>query len=131
MSKYPYFILSDKVYKPWIPIRLKFKHKVTTAPIIALVDSGADVCLCSMDIGMWLGINFKKKTPFPIKGVNGQSMDTFKESCSIYLDNHSIQSPIYFSNSLPKITPIILGQLGFFDHFKVTFDLKNKEIEII
>lgn len=131
MSKFPYYIPVDKVYKPWIPIRLGFKHKITTAPIIALVDSGADVCLCSIDIGIWLGINFKKKSPFSITGVNGQSMDTFKEICKIYFDNHSFQIPIYFSGCLPKPALIILGQLGFFDHFKVTFDLKNKEIEII
>jgi len=36
--------------------------------------------------------------------------------------------PIFFTESLAY--PIILGQLGFFDHFKISFDLRNKEIEI-
>ena len=41
------------------------------------------------------------------------------------------ENKVYKPWILPFETPIILGQLGFFDHHKVTFDLENKEIEIM
>ena len=87
MAKYPYYVPTKNVYKPWIRVNLGYKktHKITPAAVHALIDSGADVCFCSTDIGI---------------------------------------------KTLPRETPIILGQRGFFDHFKITFDLQNKEIEI-
>ena len=42
-----------------------------------------------------------------------------------YIPSEGVYKP------LPHETPIILGQVGFFDHFKITFDVKNKEIEVI
>ena len=40
------------------------------------------------------------------------------------------ECPFYISSELPKETPIILGQLGFFDKFTIKFNLPKKEIEI-
>jgi len=75
MSKYQYANPSPGVYKPWVSVSLRYgkTHKVTPAAIVALIDSGADVCFCSKDIGIWLGqlgffdhfevnFDFKKKT---------------------------------------------------------------------
>lgn len=133
MAKYPYYSPTPNVYKPWIFVRLGYKktHKVTSALIPALVDSGADVCFCSKDIGMWLGVQFKGKNPVIFTTANRTSLTTFKEVVSLYFENKQHEFPFYFSDELPRETPIILGQLGFFDKFIIKFDRQNKEMEIV
>ena len=133
MAKYPYFIPSPNVYKSWIRVSLGYKktHKVTPAAIVALVDSGADVCFCSKNIGLWLGVQFRKKQEGKFTAANGTTFQAIKETITLHVAGKSYDCPFYFSDELPHVTPVILGQRGFFDHFKITFDLKNKEIEIV
>lgn len=132
MRKYPYYIPADNVYKPWITVSIGYKksHKITPAPITALIDSGADVCFCSKDIGNFLGVNEKDKQKINFTTANSTSLPTFKEILTLYFGGRNYDCPFYISDKLPFETPIILGQLGFFDHHKVTFDLENREIEI-
>lgn len=133
MAKYPYYIPRDGVYKPWIPVALGYKktHKITPVTIVALIDSGADVCFCSKDIGIWLGITFIGKPSVTFTTANGTPLNTLKETIKLYVGGKNYECPFYFSDQLPRETPIILGQVGFFDHFRITFDVKNKEIEIL
>ena len=132
MSKYQYFSLGNNIYKPWISVTLGYKKTSRiTSPSIALIDSGADVCLCSKDIGIWLGIPFDKKSRVTLIAANKTKFQTIKETITLYACGKKYECPFYFSDSLPPVTPIILGQKGFFDHFKITFDLPNKEITIL
>lgn len=133
MSKYQYVNPGPGVYKPWVSVSLGYRktHKVTPAAIVALIDSGADVCFCSKDIGIWLGIQFKKAKPVIFTTANRTTFGAVKEMVTLYVCGTNYQCPFYFTEDLPRETPIILGQLGFFDHFEVNFDFKNKTIEII
>jgi len=99
--------------------------------IIALIDSGSDVCLCKKYIGDYLGINFKKAKKGEITAVNRTQMTGFIHPLTLYFQNKSYEVPFILSDNIPDETPVILGQRGFFDHFKITFDLSNKEMEII
>ncbi len=135
MAKYPYKILPSsegQIYKPLISIILGLKktHKITSS-IYALIDSGADVCFCSMEIGMWLGINFKNKKSIYFTAADNKQFETKKEIITLYFEEKRYDCAFYFSKELPASSPIILGQIGFFDRFKVCFDLKSREIEII
>lgn len=132
MPSYPYIIPSPNIYKPWIKVRLGYNktHKITPAVITALVDSGADVCFCTKDIGIWLGIKFKGKEETIFSTANRSSMPCIKETISLTACGKTYNCPFYFTDVLPSETPIILGQIGFFDSFKVTFDLKNTRIDI-
>jgi len=131
--KYPYIIPQPEVYKPYIPVILNFKktHKVTSN-IMALVDSGADVCFCSENIAFWLGSkDSKSKEHKEFTAANGESFFTYREDINLFVAGKSYICPFYISKKLPQPFPIILGQLGFFDHFSVKFDLPHKEIEIL
>lgn len=132
MAKYPYFIPAPKVYKPWIKVLLNYKktHKITSG-IVALIDSGADVCFCAKYIGEWLGIRFKEKQSTTFTAANGSQFKAVAETVNLIACNKGFDCMFFFADDLPRETPIILGQLGFFENFKITFDLKNKEIEII
>jgi hypothetical protein len=135
MPKYPYYILPGRgrpVYKPIIKATLNYRktHKVTV-PISALIDSGADVCFCLTDIGDWLGIQFKgKKGPEVFTAANGSQFRAWQENVTLFACGKNYNCFFFFTEVLPRETPIILGQFGFFDHFKITFDIKKKEIEI-
>ncbi len=132
MRKYPYYIPANKIYKPWITVSIGYKkaHKITPAPITALIDSGADVCFCSKEIADFLSVNEKNKTTKVFTTANGSPLPTFQETLTLYVGGRIYDCTFYISDKLPVETPIILGQLGFFDNHKVTFDLENKAIEI-
>lgn len=133
MAKYPYYILAPNVYKPWIKVALNYKktHRVTPAGIVALVDSGADVCFCAKYIGEWLGIKFNKKQTSTFTTANNSRFIAIEETITLIACSKIFDCRFFFAEDLPRETPIILGQLGFFEKFKVTFDFENKEIEII
>ena len=132
MRKYPYYIPENKVYKPWITVNIGYKktHKITPAPITALIDSGADVCFCSRDIADFLGVSERSQQKVIFTTANGSPLSTFLETLTLYIGGRHYDCSFYVSDKLPQETPIILGQLGFFDHHKIVFDLENKEIEI-
>ncbi len=135
MIKFPYVALPSKlgkVYKPLIKVRFNYPktHKVTL-PVPALVDSGADVCFCSDFIGLWLGIQFNKiKKDEEFTAANGQTFKAKPAKIKIYIENIDYETIIYFTNVLPRNTPIILGQIGFFDRFRITFNSAEEFIQI-
>lgn len=134
MASYPYTVLPgpQPVYKPWIRVVLGFEktHKITQG-IVALVDSGADVCFCTLDIGLWLGMQFKKRTAEVFTAANRTTLSAFKETVTLSACGKKYKCPFYFTKVLPRETPLILGQTGFFDHFKITFDLPRRTLDII
>ncbi len=132
MPKYSYTTPQPGVFKPWIAVILNNRktHKTTFA-VTALVDSGADICLCEKYIGDFLGISFKGVKPKEFFAADGKTFYGFPALIDLFACSKVIKNcTFYFVEGLPKGAPIILGQSGFFENFKVTFDLKNKEIEI-
>lgn len=133
MSKHPYFLVPEEnILKPWIGIQLGYKktHKVTLK-VPAIVDSGSDVCFCAEDIGMWLGVVFGKQKSKVFTAANSTTFVAWCVEMTLYFNGGQYQCPFYFAKTLPKETPIVLGQIGFFDRFKVTFDYRNREIEVV
>jgi|SRR3990167_1149546 len=129
---YPYYSPALNVYKPWIPVRLSYKktHKVLPSNVVALIDSGADVCFCSKDIAFWLGSSGKNKEQKEFTTANSGKFNAYKDKLTLMANGKIYECPFYISSELPKETPIILGQLGFFDKFTIKFNLPKKEIEI-
>ena len=126
-------VSQKEVYTPLAKVRLGYKktHQITPFPIVALIDSGSDVYFCSDLIGMWLGIKFDKvKTKAEFTAANRSTFITKPAVVTLYAYNKQYEYEFYFSATLPRHTPIILGQLGFFDHFKVLFDFSNRVIEL-
>ncbi len=135
MIETPYIALPSKVgpvYKPLIKVRLNYAktHKITL-PVTALIDSGADVCFCSDFIAAWLGVQLDKiKEEEEFTAANGKTFKTKPAVIKLIIDNISYDCRFYFTDVLPRHTPIILGQIGFFDRFKITFNAKKEVIQI-
>ena len=62
----------------------------------------------------------------PTAGVGSSNVPT--HFASVTLDFTAIQIPVYagFTTGMEQHGIGILGQSGFFEHFKVTFDYKSK-----
>ncbi len=135
MIKTPYIALPSKVgpvYKPLIKVRLNYAktHKITL-PVTALIDSGADVCFCADLIGTWLGIQLNKiNEEVKFIAANGEDFKTKPAVVRLIINGISYDCKLYFTDVLPPHIPIILGQMGFFDRFRVTFDTKKEVIQI-
>lgn len=132
----PYTLLPSKskgsIRLPLAKVLLNYKktHKITTVPIVALIDSGADVCFCNDMIGTWLGIKFEKIKDGIFTTANRTTFNAKPEIITLHAYNKTYECKFFFTDTLPQHTPIILGQIGFFDHFKITFDYRNNKITI-
>ena len=98
---------------------------------MALIDSGADVCFCSKKIGEYLNISFKKiKRVEKFLAANNKFFLTQPEAVNLKVAGKELRCEFHFTDVLPELTPIILGQVGFFDKFRIIFDVKKGYIEV-
>lgn len=116
-----------EIWRPTIPVRLTYLNK--TYGCIALVDSGADFCIFHAVIGELLNINIKSGKTSPLHGATSGIGKVYYHNISIDVGGWSVNSYIGFSYDLTYPFPL-LGQVGFFDRFKVSFDYKKKDIDI-
>lgn len=116
------------VLRPIVVIEL-MKGKVATRQE-ALLDTGADICLFGIEIAELLGIDVSKGKPHSITGVGGKVTKGFLCDLGMYIPNmEGYKATVFFSEDITDHVGI-LGQLCFFDHFRVCFDYQSKRITI-
>lgn len=124
MATFPYFAFPSKtkrkIYFPALRVRLCYKHSRLTDPILALIDSGAEVSYCLKDIGTWLGVGFSKRKLFISRAADKHKFRGYKDEVSLFIAGEKINLPIIFTQNLSF--PIILGRKVFFKNFKITFE---------
>ena len=98
---------------------------------VALLDSGADISVISLDVAELLGLDLKGNKE-EARGIGGKVF-AIQTNMNIELgkphERYSFKIPVkvIFDNGEEEL-PIILGRVGFFDKFVVTFDQKNEKI---
>lgn len=130
---YPYVEPQRGVFLPWIMVRLGNKKEGTrlSKPVVALVDSGAEVCFCSKEIADYLGIELRSTRAQDFTTASNGTFSAYKvNDLKLYVCKRAYACEFYVTDSLPPQLPIILGQKGFFDHHKVAFDFKKKEMTL-
>lgn len=120
--------------KPWtfvplVDVELKAGNK-SPFRCKALIDSGAGTCLFHGSVGEALGIEVESGKKAPMKGVTSQSGWVYYHKIVIGLDGHNIESIVGFSYDLDLYFGL-LGQVGFFDSFRVCFDLPKQDFEVV
>lgn len=99
---------------------------------IALLDSGADVSVIPKDVAELLGLDLSGKRE-EARGIGGK-VQTVQTRINLELGKPHEK---YTFNSMPiKVIledgnmeiPILLGRLGFFDRFTITFNQKEEKI---
>ena len=96
------------------------KHSPPCRKFEALVDSGAAICIFHASIGESIGLNISKGEEDKTTGVSGKPTTIYLHAVSLYVPGHIIKIRAGFTDELPLAG--LLGRMGFFEHFKVTFD---------
>lgn len=117
------------VWRPIIPIIL-IKDKIFVG-YEALLDTGADYNVFHSEISQILGLKLTSGKSRKIHGLSEQHIKGYIHIVELKLQGFSkFSTPIVFSNQIPEHAIGVLGNTGFFDHFKSMFDYKEKTVEI-
>ena len=89
--------------------------------IEAIVDSGSDYCLFHASIGESIGIDVTSGIPGSLGGaIGGSRGELYYHRVRLFAVGESYDIVAGFFPGLS--VPALLGQVGFFDRFTVTFD---------
>lgn len=126
--KFRYKKISPTIFRPII--RITLKNGKTSIPLEVLIDSGADICIFSSQIGELLGIDVKKGKAKKVTGVTGESETYYLHPVKLDVGGWEHPALVGFLETRSSDSYGIVGQIGFFDHFSVKFDYKKLEIEL-
>jgi len=129
ISSTPAFPQRKYVLRPIIPILIT--HKGRTIGYEALLDSGADFCIFHAEIGEYLGISVVSGPREFFGGVVGSQATAYIHKVDFTIGGNSyLNIPVGFSYDIAPHGYGILGHEGFFNIFKVIFDLRKEQIEL-
>lgn len=124
---FPYRVITSKISRPIVPIVIRYRKQLVLYS--ALIDSGADYCIFSVDIAEALNIKLSdKKISFLSVGTEKVYGHWGQIEIKVGEDNFYITQAIF-----AKISDFghgILGQQGFFDHFDVNLSYQDQKIEL-
>ena len=117
------------IRRPVIPIHIKYKNNLVGCEV--LIDSGADYCMFDEEIAQIVGIDDIKNAPkIEFSGVTGDKATAYFHHIRIKIGGWEYPLFAGFVYNLKSLPYGILGQEGFFNLFKIEFDLNNKQIEL-
>jgi len=121
---------TQSIWRPVIEIILLKGEKFVGYPVI--IDSGADYNIFHAEVADILGINLTKGDNRDIFGLGNQKIKGYEHNIQIKIPGlKTYTTAAVFSKKIPEHAFGVLGNTGFFDHFKVVFDYKKKIIEVI
>ena len=120
--------LPNGLLRPLIRIEVSSAKTVDGIPCEVLVDSGADFCILKAEIGEILGLDIKSGQESPYRGINGTESVGYAHTVWLSVKDIWFSAKVVFSYEIPKGGHQVVGQVGFFDHFKVNFDYQKASI---
>jgi len=94
--------------------------------MLALLDSGADYSLFSLEVAEKLGILVEKGKRISLQGVAGQPFTGFVHEVLIQVEDTTLKCKIVFS----KVRATLLGRDNFFLPFLITFNEKGQKVTV-
>jgi hypothetical protein len=110
--------------KVLLPVKTIYGYK----ELEFLIDSGAVVSALPQTMAEDLGVNLGELPRITIEGFSGQKTFAYKGEFVIKIGPEEISIPVVFSEN-PNSSNI-LGRIGFFEQFNVTFDANTQTIII-
>lgn len=89
--------------------------------VFALVDSGAEHSVLSLELVASLQLETTNSNAVEIVGVGGNASRGYLLDVQLQLQKHRWIAPAVFSDVVRSGSPMILGQAGFFEFFTVSF----------
>lgn len=117
-------------FRPMIPIQLINGYRSIMTE--ALIDTGADYCIFNCGYAEPLGIEYEKGVLYKIKGISNTIENVFFHELELKIMNYEESKciiPIGFIRS--RSVGGLLGQKGFMDKFKISFERYNNKFEIM
>lgn len=116
------------IYRPIIPVILINNKKFIEYQ--ALIDTGADFNVFEGGISQFLGIRLTSGNKRQITGLGGEKIKGYEHNMILRTAGKQYNTKLIFSNQIPPYSFGVLGNQGFFDHYKVTFKYP-KYIEVV
>ena len=118
---------SQYIYRPVVPVRLSFGPKVIVFD--GLIDSGADECTFPGWILKTLGYDVYSGEQRIFKGIGGAVL-AYLHKTHFDVGGHKFLANAYYSHEWDDMPFGLLGQAGFFSHFQVLFNYREKMISL-
>lgn len=116
--------------RPVIPVILINKQdQQKKIGYLSIIDSGADLCVFNADIGKVIGLDIHAGKSEILNGIPPHPITAYFHDILISLGGYEPDCYAGFSDELSHLSYGILGQTGFFDRYKITFDYKSERIE--
>ena len=116
------------VVRPVVPIALI--NGGNRVRVFALIDSGADYCIFHAEIGEQIGLEIESGKSLSFSGISSVGQTAYFHNIELEVGGHRFDCYAGFSRDIQDLPYGILGQVGFFDIFKVSFDYKKEKIEL-
>lgn len=121
------FPTRTQTLRPLLPVILANRNLSWSC--YALVDSGADDCVFPYSFGTYIGLKVPSGRRYPFSGVGSHSQRAYFFQLQLMIPARPrairLRIPIGFTKGLEAAAVGILGQNGFFDRFRVSFDLQR------
>ena len=130
--RFAYKRFANGIERPIIPIVVWNRATKKSVRYLALVDSGADVCIFAAEIGELIGLDVFGGRERSVSGVvAGQMRPYYLHEVEIQVGEVRRLSTVGFMPDLAPNGHGLLGQTGFFDLFSfVKFERQNGVVEL-
>lgn len=126
--RFSYIKVAPRLIRPIIPITIKSgPHFVLTQ---ALIDSGADQCVFDSNIAKALGLSLTEGKKGRVAGLTGTAAPIYLHAVELSINGQSYKTEVGFTPGMSAYSYGVLGQIGFFDHFKVRFSYLRGRIDL-
>jgi hypothetical protein len=116
------------VIRPVIPVYLHANNNLFGYE--ALIDSGADFNIFHAEIGRYLGLEIESGRPVKFGGIKGTTPALgYFHKVDLELGESKYKCEVAFSDQIANYGYGVLGQVGFFDHFRIEFNFKEELIK--
>lgn len=114
-----------RVANPVIPLLVLTPHGYL--PYDFLIDTGADCSVIPASMAeAELGVNLKRCAHDLFFGIEGSGIHVYRGWLSLKIGPYPLRVRCVFSTS--ERSPLVLGRMGLFDHFSLTFDNRRRVI---
>ena len=114
--------------RPVVPVSLINKNKRVRH--YSLIDSGADFCIFHGELGEQIDLKVKSGKKLTFFGTGGIQQTAYFHDIGIEVGGWEFLCRAGFSYDLKNLPYGILGQVGFFNLFRVQFDYGKQRIEL-
>ncbi len=95
-------------------------------PFEFILDSGADYTMVPRHMAAKVGVDLAAARKLRIKGIEGSGVAAGMAQMTVRIGPHDVELPCLFS--FGERVPFLLGRMGFFSRFNVTFDNRRRKI---